>query len=295
MVSTLIEELPRGSPRRVGRRLSCNHTRDLLNPVVAVEPDGRTQTRVVRLNNAERVEGVARILQERRRRMRLAQPRASSWRTGRSNSILGIPWRKRSKRKRRKRKGPTGESENQKMKYFIETYGCQMNVHDSERMAGLLDQAGYERTPMPATLTCSSSTPAAFGSVRKRSSIRGSARFVRRRGDRSRAVVAVAGCVAQQEGEALLKRSHASIDVIVGTQSIKRLPNWLTEPLPKPPTPPPVESTSMRTCRSRWALPAAAIRSRRMSRSSKAATSSVPSAWCRIRAATSGCGRSATS
>ena len=32
------------------------------------------------------------------------------------------------------------------MKYFIETYGCQMNVHDSERMAGLLEQAGYEST-----------------------------------------------------------------------------------------------------------------------------------------------------
>ena len=30
------------------------------------------------------------------------------------------------------------------MKYFIETYGCQMNVHDSERMAGLLEQAGYD-------------------------------------------------------------------------------------------------------------------------------------------------------
>ena len=32
------------------------------------------------------------------------------------------------------------------MKYLIETYGCQMNVHDSERMAGLLEQAGYEKT-----------------------------------------------------------------------------------------------------------------------------------------------------
>jgi len=30
------------------------------------------------------------------------------------------------------------------MKYLIETHGCQMNVHDSERMAGLLEQAGYE-------------------------------------------------------------------------------------------------------------------------------------------------------
>jgi len=31
-------------------------------------------------------------------------------------------------------------------KYLIETYGCQMNEHDSERMAGLLEQAGYDRT-----------------------------------------------------------------------------------------------------------------------------------------------------
>ena len=31
-------------------------------------------------------------------------------------------------------------------KYLIETFGCQMNVHDSERMAGLLEQAGYEAT-----------------------------------------------------------------------------------------------------------------------------------------------------
>ena len=32
----------------------------------------------------------------------------------------------------------------QGVKYFIETYGCQMNVHDSERMAGLLEQSGYD-------------------------------------------------------------------------------------------------------------------------------------------------------
>src|SRR6476619_3643201 len=42
-----------------------------------------------------------------------------------------------------------GESEsNRKLakKYLIETFGCQMNVHDSERIAGLLEQAGYEAT-----------------------------------------------------------------------------------------------------------------------------------------------------
>ena len=36
------------------------------------------------------------------------------------------------------------------MKYFIETYGCQMNVHDSERMSGLLESSGYDRTDSEA-------------------------------------------------------------------------------------------------------------------------------------------------
>ena len=35
-------------------------------------------------------------------------------------------------------------------RYLIETFGCQMNVHDSERMAGLLEQAGYERAAADA-------------------------------------------------------------------------------------------------------------------------------------------------
>ena len=42
-----------------------------------------------------------------------------------------------------KGESPRGESE--RLKYFIETYGCQMNVHDAERMAGLLEQSGYDR------------------------------------------------------------------------------------------------------------------------------------------------------
>jgi tRNA-2-methylthio-N6-dimethylallyladenosine synthase len=110
------------------------------------------------------------------------------------------------------------------MKYFIETYGCQMNVHDSERIAGLLEQAGYASThePHDADLivinTCS---------VRERAEEKlytrlGEVRLASRETGR-RPVVAVAGCVAQQEGDALLKRSNL-IDVIVGTQSLKQLP-----------------------------------------------------------------------
>src|SRR5438067_1718226 len=49
-------------------------------------------------------------------------------------------------RTRRSTKDTKGRAANVARKYLIETFGCQMNVHDSERMAGLLEQAGYEAT-----------------------------------------------------------------------------------------------------------------------------------------------------
>ncbi len=91
------------------------------------------------------------------------------------------------------------------MKYLIETHGCQMNVHDSERMAGLLEQAGYEPATddMDADVivinTCS---------VRERAEEKLFTRLgeIRQQGleHGTRPVVAVAGCVAQQEGEQIL-------------------------------------------------------------------------------------------
>jgi tRNA-2-methylthio-N6-dimethylallyladenosine synthase len=109
-------------------------------------------------------------------------------------------------------------------RYLIETFGCQMNFHDSERMAGLLEQAGYEPADdegdadLIVVNTCS---------VRERAEDKLYTRLgeIRANGDERgrRPLVAVTGCVAQQEGTALLERSSA-IDVIVGTQSLKRLP-----------------------------------------------------------------------
>ncbi len=110
------------------------------------------------------------------------------------------------------------------MKYFIETYGCQMNVHDSERMAGLLEQAGYEAAPdahdadVVVINTCSVRERAEEKLYTRLGEIRQASEETGRT-----PVVAVAGCVAQQEAGALLKRSNM-IDVIVGTQSLKQLP-----------------------------------------------------------------------
>ena len=117
------------------------------------------------------------------------------------------------------------------MKYLIETYGCQMNEHDSERMAGLLEQAGYEPTKddreadVIVINTCS---------VREKAEEKLYTRLgeIRMMGDEAgaRPVVAVAGCVAQQEGEKLLGRTNGQvIDVLVGTQALKRLPMLVSE------------------------------------------------------------------
>ena len=86
------------------------------------------------------------------------------------------------------------------MKYLIETYGCQMNVHDSERMAGLLEQAGYEATPdaLDADVVVIN-----MCSVRERAEEKLYTRLgeIRQTSEETgrKPVVAVAGCVAQQE------------------------------------------------------------------------------------------------
>ncbi|MSO83676.1 MAG: radical SAM protein, partial [Acidobacteria bacterium] len=111
------------------------------------------------------------------------------------------------------------------MKYFIETYGCQMNVHDSERMAGLLEQSGYDPADSDRDAdivvinTCS---------VRERAEDKLYTRLgeIKEMGrDHGRdPLVVVAGCVAQQEGPKLIKRSKGIVDLVIGTQQVKMLP-----------------------------------------------------------------------
>jgi tRNA-2-methylthio-N6-dimethylallyladenosine synthase len=114
-------------------------------------------------------------------------------------------------------------------KYLIETYGCQMNYHDSEQMAGLLESAGYDRTEdyrdadVVVINTCS---------VREHAEDKlytrlGELRVLGQETGRD-PVVAVAGCVAQQEGTTLLKRS-ALVDVVVGTRRTRMLPMLIAE------------------------------------------------------------------
>lgn len=111
-------------------------------------------------------------------------------------------------------------------KYLIETFGCQMNFHDSERMAGLLEQAGYEPTAEDRDAdvivinTCSVREHAEEKLYTRLGELR-----VMKEQIGHVPVVAVAGCVAQQEGESLLRNTNGRmIDVIVGTQRSRLLP-----------------------------------------------------------------------
>jgi tRNA-2-methylthio-N6-dimethylallyladenosine synthase len=101
-----------------------------------------------------------------------------------------------------------------------------MNVHDSERMAGLLEQAGYEAASedLDADVivinTCSVREHAEEKLYTRLGELR-----VMKQETGHKPIVAVAGCVAQQEGSRLLKNSNGNmIDVIVGTQRAKFLP-----------------------------------------------------------------------
>jgi len=120
--------------------------------------------------------------------------------------------------------------ENTTRRVFIKTYGCQMNVYDSGRMADVLAGAGYAPAegPEDADLILLNTCHIREKAAEKVYSEVGRLRHVKARakaGGRD-VRIAVAGCVAQAEGKEILKRAQA-VDVVVGPQSYHRLPELL--------------------------------------------------------------------
>jgi tRNA-2-methylthio-N6-dimethylallyladenosine synthase len=113
--------------------------------------------------------------------------------------------------------------------YVVETYGCQMNYHDGERISGLLEADGYTPAASEADAdlvvvnTCSVRELA----VHKLRSRLGEIRTTAAEQGRS-PMIAVTGCVAQQEGDKLFDEANP-VDVVVGTQAIKQLPALLAK------------------------------------------------------------------
>ena len=113
-------------------------------------------------------------------------------------------------------------------KLFIKTYGCQMNVYDSERMAEALGGQGYEETKtadeadMILLNTCHIREKAA----EKIYSELG--RMKKLKAGKPDLKIGVAGCVAQAEGEEIMRRQPI-VDLVVGPQSYHRLPEMETK------------------------------------------------------------------
>ncbi len=115
-------------------------------------------------------------------------------------------------------------------KLFIKTYGCQMNVYDSARMAELLAPLGYgaSESPEDADMVILNTCHIREKSSEKVYSELGRLRRIKdsRRETGDGMVIAVAGCVAQAEGEEMLRRAPF-VDLVLGPQAYHRLPEMV--------------------------------------------------------------------
>lgn len=115
-------------------------------------------------------------------------------------------------------------------KVFIKTYGCQMNVYDSERMRDVLGPLGYAGTldPHDADLVIFNTCHIREKAAEKVYSELGKLRRMKRNRQASgqEMLIAVAGCVAQAEGAEIIRREPA-VDLVFGPQAYHRLPQLL--------------------------------------------------------------------
>ncbi len=110
------------------------------------------------------------------------------------------------------------------MKYHIVTYGCQMNVHESEKIAGILHEKGYteeapiEEADIVVFNTCCIRENAenhAFGNI-------GALKQLKRQ--KKELIIAVGGCMAQEEGKAeIIREKFPFVDILFGTHNLPEL------------------------------------------------------------------------
>src|ERR1700735_4370902 len=156
--------------------------------------------------------------------------------------------------------------------FYLETFGCQMNVHDSEKVIGTLLHEGYRQveTVEQADLILYNTCSIRYKAEQK---------VFHRLADYKKLLAqgkkfGVLGCVAQQEGEKIFERApHVSL--VCGSASYRNLPQMLTQ----------LESESPKLMNvSRRNLPPEPILIADTSLSSRVATNSAPTAWFHSRA-----------
>lgn len=124
----------------------------------------------------------------------------------------------------------SAENRDNTKKLFIKTWGCQMNVYDSRRMADILAPLGYAPTETPDDAdmvilnTChirEKATEKVFSEIGRLRDIKNE-----RASNGEKTIIAVAGCVAQAEGDFIMERAP-SVDMVFGPQAYHELPEMM--------------------------------------------------------------------
>ncbi len=115
-------------------------------------------------------------------------------------------------------------------KYYIRTFGCQMNVNDSQKMAGMLKQLGYEpaRSWEDADIILVNTCSVREKPDQKVLSTLGEYKKIKKK--KPDAIIGVCGCLAQRAGHELLQKAPF-VDMVFGTTNIHHLPQLLEEAL----------------------------------------------------------------
>ncbi len=112
---------------------------------------------------------------------------------------------------------------------FIQTFGCQMNEYDSQKMADVLHEAfgaGGTEHPEDADILLLNTCSVREKAQEKVFSLLG--RWRKLKDERPHTIIGVGGCVASQEGEAILRRAPF-VDIVFGPQTLHRLPDMIAE------------------------------------------------------------------
>jgi len=111
-------------------------------------------------------------------------------------------------------------------KVWMKTFGCQMNYHDSERMAAILKDNGYDETDLEADADLMIFNTCAIRDLANQKFYSNLGEMRHFKAKKPKLIIAVAGCISQVEGKELLSK-HNHLDFAFGTDAIDQLPEIL--------------------------------------------------------------------
>ncbi|MBU1182791.1 MAG: tRNA (N6-isopentenyl adenosine(37)-C2)-methylthiotransferase MiaB [Proteobacteria bacterium] len=111
---------------------------------------------------------------------------------------------------------------------YINTFGCQMNVYDSEQISRVLTPLGYEITPSPGAADLIIVNTCAIRGKAEQKAFSFIGRLAGLKRKKPDLIIGVGGCVAQQEGRKILEKMRY-IDLVFGTQALNRLPGHVKD------------------------------------------------------------------